>query len=162
MMFTEIAKGTTKEETYEILLSHLDGFIVKEESLMTTLANLSAYLNYFIDDINWVGFYLYDGEKLFLGPFQGLPACTMIQIGSGVCGTAAETKTTQVVDDVDQFPGHIACDGNSKSEIVVPIIAKTGSFIGVLDIDSPLPARFDQTDRAYLEKVIDKLVDIAW
>jgi GAF domain-containing protein len=162
MMFTEIPKGTTKKEMYEILLSHLDGFIVKEEALMTTLSNLSAYLNYFLEDINWVGFYLYDGEKLFLGPFQGLPACTMIPLGSGVCGTAAQTKTTQVVDDVDQFPGHIACDSNSSSEIVVPIIGESGSLIGVLDIDSPLHSRFDQTDRTYLEKVIDKLVDIAW
>lgn len=161
-MFTEIPKGTTKEENYKIALSHLDAFLVKEEALITTLSNLSAYLNYFLDDINWVGFYLFDGEKLFLGPFQGLPACTVIAIGSGVCGTAAKEKVTQVVDDVDQFPGHIACDGNSNSEIVVPIVSKSGALIGVLDIDSPLLARFDQIDRTYLEKVIDKLVDIAW
>lgn len=161
-MFTEIPKGTTKQENYEILLSHFDAFVVKEEALMTTLANVSSYLNYFLDDINWVGFYLFDGEKLFLGPFQGLPACTMIPLGSGVCGTAAKDQVTQVVEDVEAFPGHITCDGNSKSEIVVPMITKHGSLIGVLDIDSPHLARFDQTDRTYLEKVIDKLVDIAW
>lgn len=161
-MFANIPKGTTKEENYEILLSHLDQFIVQTEAHITTLSNLSAYLNYFLDDINWVGFYLFNGESLFLGPFQGLPACTFIPLGSGVCGTAAKTQTTQVVNDVNQFAGHIACDSNSQSEIVVPIIDKKGILVGVLDIDSPLKSRFDQTDRVYLEKVIDKLVDIAW
>jgi len=161
-MFQNMPRGTTKQETYEILLSHLDEFIVKDEALITTLSNLSAYLNYHLDDINWLGFYLYDGEKLFLGPFQGLPACTIIPIGSGVCGTAAKTKTTQVVEDVHTFDGHIACDSASNSEIVIPILTKGGALKGVLDIDSPTFGRFDQTDRTYLEQVIDKLVDIAW
>jgi GAF domain-containing protein len=158
-MFTQIPKGNTKEETYNILLDNLEHFLVQEEALITTLSNLSAYLNYFLDDINWVGFYLYDGEKLFLGPFQGLPACTVIQIGSGVCGTAAQERKTMVVKDVDAFPGHIACDSASKSEIVVPIINNTLLF-GVLDIDSPNVSRFDEIDQFYLEKVIDKVVDI--
>ncbi len=159
-MFTAIPKGSTKQENYAILLENLDHFLVKEEALITTLSNLSAYLNYFLDDINWVGFYLFDGEKLFLGPFQGLPACTLIHIGSGVCGSAAKDRKTYVVNDVDAFPGHIACDGNSRSEIVVPII--TGSkLFGVLDIDSPSLSRFDEIDQFYLEKVIDKVVDIA-
>ncbi|QMS84372.1 GAF domain-containing protein [Candidatus Xianfuyuplasma coldseepsis] len=158
-MFTEIPKGQSKGENYQLLLQHLDHFLVKDDALITSLSNLSAYLNYFLDDINWVGFYLYDGEKLFLGPFQGLPACTTIAFGSGVCGTAAKTRKTIVVEDVDQFEGHIACDANSKSEIVVPIINNTLLF-GVLDIDSPVPSRFDQTDHYYLEEVINKFVDI--
>lgn len=161
-MFDNMPKGSTKEETYQILLEHLVEFLVADEALITTLSNLSAYLNYFLDDINWVGFYLYDGEKLFLGPFQGLPACTMIPLGSGVCGTAASTKQSLVVADVHSFDGHIACDGASNSEIVIPIVTKGGALKGVLDIDSPRFGRFDQTDRTYLEQVIDKLVDIVW
>lgn len=159
-MFTAIPKGTNKKETYEILLSHLDHYIVRDDALITTLSNLSAYLNYFLDDINWVGFYLFDGEQLFLGPFQGLPACTRIAIGEGVCGNAAKDRMTYVVKDVDAFPGHIACDSASKSEIVVPIIVKDKLW-GVLDIDAPTLARFDQVDRLNLEKVVGKLVDIA-
>ncbi len=159
-MFTAIPKGSTKQENYDILLSHLDHYIVRDEALITTLSNLAAYLNYFLDDINWVGFYLYDGEKLFLGPFQGLPACTLIQLGSGVCGNAAKDQKSYVVPDVDAFPGHIACDGASKSEIVIPILVKDKLW-GVLDIDSPSLARFDDTDRVHLEKVVRKLVDIA-
>jgi len=159
-MFINIAKGSSKEENYQILLQYLEHYIVKDDALITTLSNLSAYLNYFLDDINWVGFYLYDGEKLFLGPFQGLPACTEIKLGSGVCGHSAQERTTYVVKDVDAFPSHIACDGNSKSEIVVPIIQGEHLF-GVLDIDSPSLNRFDQTDQIYLEQVIQKLVDIA-
>lgn len=160
-MFTSIPKGASKEANYQILVEHLDGFLSKDDALLTSLSNLSAYLNYFLDDINWVGFYLFDGEKLFLGPFQGLPACTVIQVGSGVCGTAANTKQTVIVDDVDLFAGHIACDSASKSEIVIPILTKAGSLKGVLDIDSPITSRFDEIDRTYLEKVIDKFVDIA-
>lgn len=158
-MFVEIEKGKTKLENYEILLQNLEYFIVKEDTLITTLSNLSAYLNYFLDEINWVGFYLFDGEKLYLGPFQGLPACTLIHIGSGVCGSSARDRKTYVVTDVAAFPSHIACDGNSNSEIVVPII-KNKRLIGVLDIDSPKLSRFDETDKIYLEKVVAKLVDI--
>lgn len=159
-MFVNIPKSSNKEENYQILLQYLDYYIVKDDALITTLSNLSAYLNYFLDDINWVGFYLFDGEKLFLGPFQGLPACTEIKLGTGVCGHSALEQKTYVVDDVDAFPSHIACDGNSKSEIVVPIIQDQHLF-GVLDIDSPIIKRFDQIDQIYLQKVIKKLVDIA-
>ena len=102
---------------------------------------------------------MYDGKKLTLGPFQGLPACTEIQLGSGVCGASAKERITLIVDDVHNFPGHIACDSNSNSEIVVPII-KNDKLIGVLDIDSPIKNRFDKIDKMYLEKVIDKLIDI--
>lgn len=160
-MFVPIEKGNTTESNYKIMLENAQYYINKDDSLLTTLSNLSAYLNYFLDDINWVGFYLYDGEKLFLGPFQGLPACTIIHLGNGVCGSAAKELKTYLVDDVDAFPGHIACDGNSKSEIVVPII-KNGILKGVLDIDSPLPSRFNDIDKTYLEKLIITLVQIAF
>ena len=158
-MFIELEKGNTKKENYEILVSNLEYFLVKEDTFITSLSNLSAYLNYFLDEINWVGFYLFDGEKLYLGPFQGLPACTEIKIGVGVCGNSAKDRKTYLVKDVHAFEGHIACDGATNSEIVVPII-KDDILIGVLDIDSPIHGRFDETDQLYLEKVINKLVDI--
>jgi L-methionine (R)-S-oxide reductase len=158
-MFVAIEKSKNKAKNYKTLLENLEFYIVKQDRRVTTLSNLSAYLNYFLDDINWVGFYLFDGEKLYLGPFQGLPACTQIKIGAGVCGTSAKEKKTIIVKDVHDFPGHIACDGNSNSEIVIPIV-KNNELIGVLDIDSPIKNRFDNTDKEYLEQVIDKLVDI--
>ena len=160
-MFVEIKKGKNKEENYQILLSNLEYFLSKDDERITTLSNLSAYLDYFLEDINWVGFYLYKDSELHLGPFQGLPACTKIEIGNGVCGTAAFEKKTLIVENVDSFPGHIACDSGSKSEIVVPII-RHHRLIGVLDIDSPSLSRFDNTDKLYLEKVVDKLVDILY
>ena len=109
-----------------------------------------------MDRVNWVGFYVTEGNQLVLGPFQGMPACVRIPFGRGVCGVAAETKTTQLVADVHQFPGHIACDSASNSEIVVPII-KDGNVIGVLDIDSP-ENRFDEVDQRYLEKFVETLL----
>ena len=158
-MFNLLEKSKDKTKNYELLLANLEYMIVKEDKEITTLSNLCSYLNYFLDDINWVGFYLYDGTKLYLGPFQGLPACTEIKLGSGVCGMSAINQKTYLVHDVHLFPGHIACDGNSESEIVVPII-KDGALYGVLDIDSPTKNRFDEIDKTYLEKVIIKLVDI--
>jgi GAF domain-containing protein len=158
-MFVKIEKNSDKIKNYEILLENLQYYLVESDSLITNFSNLSAYLNYFLDDINWVGFYLFDGEKLYLGPFQGLPACTEIKVGVGVCGKCALDLKTVVVEDVDAFPSHIACDSASKSEIVVPII-KNNILIGVLDIDSPSLRRFDLNDQFYLEKVIEKLVDI--
>lgn len=158
-MFVKIEKGKNKIENYEILLENVQYYLSKADLLVTNLSNLSAYLNYFLDDINWVGFYLYDNKKLYLGPFQGLPACTEIKIGVGVCGTSAKTKESLVVEDVDSFASHIACDSNSKSEIVIPILVNK-QLIGVLDIDSPRLSRFDSEDKLYLEKVIEKLVDI--
>ena len=157
-MFVNIEKSSDKSENYEILLSNLEYYVIKGDKLITNLSNLSAFLDYFLDDINWVGFYLYDGEKLFLGPFQGLPACTSIKLGNGVCGTSAKMRQSIVVDDVHQFENHIGCDSSSNSEIVIPII-KNNELIGVLDIDSPSFSRFDNTDKLYLEKVISKLVD---
>ena len=127
-------------------------------SAITTLANISALINERLDIINWVGFYLYDGDRLILGPFQGKVACTVIEMGRGVCGTSAQSEKTVVVPDVHLFEGHIACDSASNSEIVVPIF-KNGGLFGVLDIDSPIKDRFKENDRAGLEglvRVIEK------
>lgn len=140
----------SREKNYELVLKQLRALIDGENNLIINLSNASALLNQFLEDVNWVGFYLTEGNQLVLGPFQGLPACVRIPFGRGVCGTAAETQQTQLVADVHQFPGHIACDAASQSEIVVPIV-KDDKLIGVLDIDSPIKNRFDELDQAYLE-----------
>jgi L-methionine (R)-S-oxide reductase len=126
-------------------------------NLTGSLANVSAFLMAHTQDVNWLGFYLFDGAKLVLGPFQGKPACTEIQLGKGVCGTSALSQKTLRVDDVDGFPGHIVCDSNSRSELVVPIIQKE-KLVGVLDIDSPRLSRFNEQDELFYEKVVEKLV----
>jgi GAF domain-containing protein len=159
-MFTKTTLYSNKEKNYITMLNGLDHFLNKNDEPITTLSNLCAYINYYLDNINWVGFYLFDGQKLFLGPFQGLPACTTIPLNQGVCGVAAFNKETLVVPNVDLFPGHIACDSASKSELVIPISTKENTLFGVLDIDSPIEARFDELDKLYLEKLVDKLVDI--
>ncbi len=158
-MDENLAKSNNKTSNYELLLKSLKYYLIKEDNLISKLANLSAYLNYFLKDINWVGFYLYDGEILYLGPFQGNTACTKIKMGSGVCGKAAKEQKTIIVDDVAMFDGHITCDVASQSEIVVPII-KNKQLIGVLDIDSPLLSNFDEVDQVALEKVIQQLVSV--
>lgn len=158
-MFQAIEKGKTKIENYKLILENQKHLLYSGDTEITTLSNLSALLNYFLEDINWVGFYLYDGKKLYLGPFQGLPACTEIKLGVGVCGNSAKDQKTYIVKDVHAFEGHIACDSNSNSEIVVPII-KDGVLYGVLDIDSPIVSRFNEIDQEYLEKVVANLVDI--
>jgi len=129
--------------------------------LTSNLANVSALLKQCLGRANWVGFYLMNGQgsQLVLGPFQGLPACTRILVGKGVCGTAAATRKTQLVPDVHEFPGHISCDGASLSEMVVPII-REDSVLGVLDIDSPEKARFDTVDQEWLERVVQELVKL--
>ncbi len=150
-----------KDKFYNYLNMKLTGLICEEPDWLANLANASAVLWMLLEDINWAGFYLYKNGELVLGPFQGKPACTHIGIGKGVCGTAAELKQTQLVKNVHEFPGHIACDSASNSEIVVPVI-KNDSLIGVLDIDSPVPGRFDETDRKHLEKfvsIIEKYVN---
>jgi L-methionine (R)-S-oxide reductase len=149
MFNVELYKGS-KEENYEFVLKQLTSLIEDESNWVANLSNASALLNQFLKNINWVGFYIAEGDELVLGPFQGLPACIRIPIGKGVCGTAAAEKRTLLVEDVHQFPGHIACDAASQSEIVVPII-KDGNLIGVLDIDSPVKNRFDETDQKMLE-----------
>lgn len=145
-----------REEQQRAVLSQLQALIAGERSAAANLANASALLHFFLRDINWVGFYLFDGRELVLGPFQGLPACIRIPLGKGVCGTSAERRETLRIEDVHAFPGHIACDAASNSEIVVPIV-KDGELLGVLDIDSPLKDRFDEQDQAFLERFVDIL-----
>ncbi|WP_342581657.1 GAF domain-containing protein [Ureibacillus sp. FSL W7-1570] len=156
-MFTRIEYKGTLEEQYNLLSKQLAALLEGEEDLIANLSNASALLNQFLTDINWVGFYLMKNGELVLGPFQGLPACVRIPVGRGVCGTAVEKGETIVVDDVHQFPGHIACDARSNSEIVIPLV-KNGEIIGVLDIDSPLKNRFKQEDRLGLEKFVQTLI----
>lgn len=140
---------TYYSEINAMLASIVDGI----PYTMTNLANASALLNEKLEGINWVGFYTVKDGRLVLGPFQGKVACTIIPIGKGVCGTAAATDSTQLVPDVHKFPGHIACDSASNSEIVVPIHRK-GALFGVLDIDSPLFDRFTEEDRSGLEEFV--------
>jgi GAF domain-containing protein len=151
------APAGDKEQKYKALLSQIDSLIIKEDNVMSSLSNLTAILKSTFERISWVGFYLYDGHKLYLCPFQGNLACTNIEIGKGVCGLAANNRETIVVPDVENFPGHIACDARSKSEIVVPIV-KNDELFGVLDLDSYAYNSFDDIDKTYLEKVIDYLV----
>lgn len=134
-----------KESFYKDLMLYLEGLLSDEEDWLANLSNAAALLYNMMDRINWAGFYLLKGSDLVLGPFQGKPACTRIPIGKGVCGTAAEKRQVQLVEDVDRFPGHIACDPASRSEIVLPIIVDD-RLLGVLDIDSPIKARFDHKD----------------
>ena len=135
-------------ESCEQLADLLD----ENDDSMTTLANASAFLNELLDQINWVGFYLLRGDVLILGPFQGKPACTRSAFGKGVCGAAIAQNSTQRVEDVHAFPGHIACDSASNSELVVPLRNKQGEPVGVLDIDSPLIARFTEMDQRQMER----------
>ncbi|AAS43691.1 TPA: GAF domain-containing protein [Bacillus cereus] len=156
-MFTKESYAGSRVQQYETVIKQLDALLTGESNVVANLSNASALLNQFLDRVNWVGFYVTEGNQLVLGPFQGMPACVRIPFGRGVCGVAAETKTTQLVADVHQFPGHIACDSASNSEIVVPII-KDGNVIGVLDIDSPEKNRFDEVDQRYLEKFVETLL----
>ncbi|MCG7335533.1 GAF domain-containing protein [Sporosarcina sp. ACRSM] len=156
-MFVGFEYATDGKVKYEQLASQLDALLDGEKNRYANLSNASALLNQFFDRINWVGFYLMDEGELVLGPFQGLPACIRIPLGRGVCGTAATRKETIIVPDVNAFPGHIACDAASQSEIVVPIL-KDDVLLGVLDIDSPELDRFTEEDRAGLEHFIEVLV----
>ena len=155
-MFTTVTYSSDPKEKYSQLTKQLDALLSGERNQYANLSNASALLNVFFDRINWVGFYLMEDGELVLGPFQGLPACIRIPLGKGVCGTAAERKETIVVEDVNAFPGHIACDAASQSEIVVPIV-KDGELIGVLDIDSPELDRFTDDDRQGLETFVEVL-----
>ncbi|MDR0845504.1 MAG: GAF domain-containing protein [Tannerella sp.] len=142
----------SKEETYESLLPQLEALVANEPDLIANLANISAALQQ-VFGFFWVGFYLVKGDELVLGPFQGPVACTRIAFGRGVCGTAWKERRTVVVPDVEQFPGHIACNSASKSEIVVPLFDKAQQIIGVLDIDSDEWNTFDETDGKYLGEI---------
>lgn len=156
-MFTKESYTGSREEQYETVIKQLDALLSGETNGTANLANAAALLNHFLEHINWVGFYVTEGTELVLGPFQGLPACVRIPFGRGVCGVAAETKKVQLVADVHQFPGHIACDSASNSEIVIPMIQHK-KVIGVLDIDSPEKNRFDAVDQHYLEKFVETLL----
>ena len=142
-----------KRELYKFLRIRLSGQIESCPHMTANLANASALLNQGLKEINWVGFYLMEGETLILGPFQGKPACTEIQVGKGVCGTAVERDAVVRVEDVHQFPGHIACDSESNSEIVVPIFKTNGDLWGVFDFDSTKLSNFDELDQKYLEEI---------
>lgn len=142
-----------KEQLYLELEQQAQGLVDGEPDVIANLANVSALIWSALPDINWAGFYILKGEELVLGPFQGKPACVRIPLGRGVCGTAAKTAKPQVVEDVHQFEGHIACDQASNSEIVLPIIVN-GEVQGVLDIDSPEFSRFDNEDLEGLSKVV--------
>lgn len=141
-----------KGEFYEDLQAQLTGLLEAEHDTIANAANTAALLYHALPDVNWAGFYLLQGQELVLGPFQGKPACVRIPIGKGVCGAAAERLESVLVPDVNAFPGHIACDTASRSELVVPLL-RNGNLLGVLDLDSPLPGRFDETYRIGCERL---------
>jgi len=149
---------TTKPELYTSLTAQLRSLLESERDYIANAANFCALLYHSLPDLNWAGFYLQKDGELVLGPFQGKPACVRIAIGSGVCGTAAEQRQTIMVDNVHEFPGHIACDSASNSEIVVPLIRQE-QLIGVLDVDSPLFGRFDDEDARGLNELAEIFVD---
>ncbi len=147
---------------YAVLGLQLESLMEGCTHFLPVLANASALLWQEMSGLNWAGFYLLRGDSLILGPFQGKPACTVIAVGRGVCGTAAQTRRTQRVPDVHAFPGHIACDSASRSELVVPLIGDDGRLYGVMDLDSPLPDRFDEADQHGLEAFARLLVHADW
>ncbi|KWX76485.1 GAF domain-containing protein [Paenibacillus jilunlii] len=158
-MFQAMPYDGTRSERFESVLSQLGALMEGEPNATANLANASALLKLSLPDTNWAGFYLFDGKELVLGPFQGLPACIRIPLGKGVCGTAASERRTLVVGDVHAFPGHIACDEASNSEIVVPLV-QGDRLLGVLDIDSPIKHRFDDEERRFLERFAAMVADV--
>lgn len=158
-MFQTAAYSGTKPEQYKLVNKQLEALLTGETNTIANLSNASALLGQFLPRINWVGFYVLDETEggLVLGPFQGLPACVRIPFGKGVCGTAAAERKTLRIEDVHAFPGHIACDAASRSEIVIPLI-KNGELLGVLDIDSPETNRFDEEDEKGLVQFTETLV----
>lgn len=143
---------------YEAILSLIDVVTNGESDLIANLANTASVLYHMLPDVNWAGFYLLRDSELVLGPFHGNPACVRIAMGRGVCGSSAELRQTLVVPNVHEFPGHIACDAASASEIVVPMIAAHDDLVGVLDIDSPVVGRFSEVDRRHLESIVELLM----
>ena len=146
-------QSKSKIELYDQLASQLSSLLAGERDLVANAANFSSLIFHTLPDLNWAGFYFAKDDELVLGPFQGQPACVRIRVGQGVCGAGASKCETVIVPNVHEFPGHIACDSASNSEIVVPLM-KGERLIGVLDLDSPLPARFDQDDAAGLESLV--------
>ena len=153
-----MVEESIKEEKYKLLFKQITQLINDSDPVITNLANVTAAIKQTFNKVSWVGFYLAIKDKLFLGPFQGKVACTKIEIGKGVCGTAAKTLETQVVPNVHEFPGHIACDVESNSEIVVPLV-KNGKVYGVLDLDSTEFSTFTSVDKIWLEKIVKVISD---
>ena len=145
--------AATTEDNYQLLLKQAQALVEGETDWIANTANISALLFNSLNNVNFAGVYRYENQELILGPFQGKPACVHIQIGKGVCGTAAKEKQTQIVKNVHEFAGHIACDSESNSEIVVPIFKANGDLWGVVDFDSTKLANFDELDQKYLEKI---------
>ena len=154
MFAVSAAPASSKTDAYAHLAAQAKALLEGERDAGANAANLAALLFHSLPDLNWAGFYWLKDGGLVLGPFQGKPACVRIALGKGVCGTAAATRATQVVADVDAFPGHIPCDSASRSEIVVPMSRPDGTLIGVWDVDSPELARFDLDDRAGMEALV--------
>ena len=152
-MYDFTVTAETKSELYRDLASALDALTADEPDAIANMANVAALIWQYLPHLNWAGFYRNVGDELVLGPFQGKAACIRIPFGKGVCGTAATTRETQLVADVHAFPGHIACDAASRSELVVPILHQ-GDLLGVLDLDSPIPGRFDAGDAAGCEALV--------
>ena len=150
-------QGTSKRERYEQLAAQLSSLLAGERDLIANAANFSSLIFRALPDLNWAGFYFEKDGELVLGPFQGQPACVRIKIGQGVCGAGAAKCDTVIVPNVHEFPGHIACDSASNSEIVVPLM-KDGRMMGVLDLDSPKLSRFDRDDAAGLEQLVKILL----
>ena len=151
--------ASTKADAYVELAAQARALLQGERDRTANAANFAALVYHALPGLNWCGFYFWDGRELVVGPFQGKPACVRIALGKGVCGTAAATRATQLVRDVDAFPGHIPCDSASRSELVVPMFADDGTLIGVWDVDSPELARFDDEDRAGMEALVRIFLD---
>ncbi len=143
------------ESFWKLLREEMLSLKVKEP--LANMANFSSLIFHQMPDLNWCGFYIYDGEKLVLGPFQGRTACVYISLDRGVCGKSAREKSIQIIPDVHQFPGHIACDARSRSELVIPIFEKDGTLFGVLDLDSPSLGRFSETDAEHLSSLLNEV-----
>ncbi len=158
MAFSAIPLAGSKPDQYAQLLEQARGLMHGERDRVANAANLSALVFHALPQLNWVGFYFYDGAELVVGPFQGLPACIRIPLDKGVCGAAASSRQTQRVADVHAFPGHIACDSASRSELVVPLL-DGDRLVGVFDLDSPVPDRFDADDQRGLEAIAAAFVE---
>ena len=159
MSFAATALHGSKTEQYAQLQAQARALLAGETDRIANAANLSALVYHALPDLNWAGFYFFDGRELVVGPFQGLPACVRIPLDKGVCGAAARTRQTQRIADVHAFAGHIACDSASNSELVVPLVARDGALVGVLDLDSPNRDRFDADDQAGLEAIAHIFVE---
>jgi GAF domain-containing protein len=152
-----LSKDFSSADSYDAILEQLKSLIDPSFSEVANMANIASLLYWSVEGVNWVGFYIFDNERLMLGPFHGKPACVTIEIGKGVCGTSAERRETVIVPDVEDFPGHIACDDSSRSEMVIPML-RNGELLGVLDVDSPTPGRFERKERELFEAIVRLLL----